>query len=61
MVGHEVDEVGAEQFDDEAGDDVAEEHDAFRNGGADEIQGCRENYHVEDVVDETYSLTTMPC
>ena len=45
--------VGKEKLDDEAGNHVAEEDDAFWDRGADEIEGSRQDDDVEDIVDET--------
>jgi hypothetical protein len=43
-------EIRCNQFREERGDDVEEEDDCFGDGGADEIEGCAEDYYVEDVV-----------
>jgi hypothetical protein len=36
-----LDDIGEEELGEEGGYDIAEEDDAFRHGGADEIEGCR--------------------
>jgi hypothetical protein len=49
-------EVRRDELGEERGHDVAEEHDAFGDEGADEIEGSREDYYVEDIVYEACVL-----
>lgn len=53
MVWDEVHEVGAQELDDEAGDDIAKEDDAFGDSRADKVEGSGQDDYVDDIIDET--------
>lgn len=53
MVWDRMDEIWGAELGEERGDDISEKDDAFRNIWSDEVEGGRENYHVEDVVDQS--------
>lgn len=47
-----MDKVWSDELCEEGWQDIGEEDDGFGREGADEIEGCGEDDHVEDVVDE---------
>lgn len=51
-VWYRVDEVGRRELDKEGGDNVGEKDDSFWYVRTDQIEGCGEDDHVEDVVDQ---------
>lgn len=47
-----MDEVRGDEFGDKGREDIGEEDDAFGDCRADEVEGCRENDYVQDIVYE---------
>jgi hypothetical protein len=52
-----MDEVGGDEFCEERGEDISEEDGRLRDIGADEVEGCGEDYHVGDIVDEACRIS----
>ena len=59
MVRNCVDEVWRTKLGQEGRNDICEQDDAFRNVGSNEIKGSGENDHIENVIDQTYSLSSV--
>jgi hypothetical protein len=51
-----VDEVRSDKLREEGWEDICQEHDAFGYGGADQVQGSREDDNVGDIVDQACRL-----
>lgn len=51
-----MDEVWRRELDDEARDNVGQQHHAFRYHRTDKVESGRENDNVEDIVDRSYQL-----
>lgn len=49
-----MDHVREEELGEEGGDDIAEEDDAFGNRGAHQVEGCREDYYIEYIINESW-------
>ena len=47
-----MDEVRRNELREKRGEDIGEEDEAFGNGGTDEVDGCREDDNVGDIVDD---------
>ncbi len=51
-----MDEVWSNQLRQEGWEDICQEDDALGYGGADEVEGSREDDHVGDIVDQACRL-----
>ena len=51
-------EVWCAQLDEDRGDDVGEEDNAFGDIWTDEVEGGGENDHVEDIVNEAWCIVS---
>ena len=54
MIGHCLDEVRRDQFDEEAWDDVGKQDCRLRHIRSNEVEGSCENDNIEHIVDEAF-------